>query len=270
MGITDWWKRNFGSSDTTGDKYVLKRQGPKGGMHKVMELAEPTPIDDIFESLDAGIYALHKYSKGQTGFSVEWGPIEVTGAPGDEKPETRAKGGGGAMSEFAQVARGLAALKDEAQAEFNIIAPLFGIQIGEGGPKSFVEQYREAKAEFQELSGLFGSTTGGLEAIKYEGTVPIWLHPQLIPELVDTTMDKLEKRLTRWGLVEDDESVARREDDEALPTFPEKPKEKPQLETDVVDEAVALNPDEFEEPEAGESEKEEPEAEEEEKEDEEA
>ena len=37
-------------------------------MEKVVELAEPNILDDLYSALELGIHAFHSYKKGQSGF----------------------------------------------------------------------------------------------------------------------------------------------------------------------------------------------------------
>jgi len=80
MGILDRLLRREKKKEVGEEvRYILKKRDKTGGMVKVAELQEPTPIDDLYENLVPGMYSLHKYKKGQTGFEVVWGPIEVLG-----------------------------------------------------------------------------------------------------------------------------------------------------------------------------------------------
>ena len=86
MGILDRLLRR-GKKKEVGEevRYILKKRDKTGGMVKVSELAEPTPIDDLYQNLVPGMYSLHKYKKGQVGFEVVWGPIEVLGEESSEE-----------------------------------------------------------------------------------------------------------------------------------------------------------------------------------------
>ena len=87
MGILDKiFRRGKKKGVGEGVRYILKRREASGGMVKVTELQEPVSIDDLYQSLAPGIYSLHSYRKGQTGFDVVWGPVEVLG----EEPKERA------------------------------------------------------------------------------------------------------------------------------------------------------------------------------------
>jgi len=253
MGILDWWNRNFGPKEIIEGKYVLKRQAESGGMAKVMDLAGPTSIDELYQHLEPGIYALHQYKKGQSGFDVVWGPVEVQGDKPARPSAAKGGGGGSALETFASYATELAKLKEDAKAQFEAIAPLFGFGTPAGEPKSIIEQLREARDDYNALGDFFGDRTSGAEPIKYEGAVPIWLHPGLIPELLDTSLEKIERRLTKWGVVDDEKDKVKVDDD--LPPFPPKPKPKTDSGSKV---GTTFVPDELEDvedkPEEGEEE----------------
>lgn len=225
MGFWDFLRRGKSKDEVEGAKYVLKRRTKKGGMTKVQEFAEPVDMEDLYEGLIPGFYALHKYQKGTSGFEQVWGIIEVTGEGGEEDEDSPRRGKGTAIEQFLIVAQGMAQLKEEAAEQFAVMAPFFGFAgVGGDKPKTFLEEMEAAKGQFDTLKKYFGDQTTGAEPITYEGAVPIWLHPQLIPELLDTSLEKIEKRLTKWGIVDEEEDKRKPEDD--LPAFPEKPKPK--------------------------------------------
>ena len=232
-----WWKKLLRiepKDEEEGAKYILKKRTKKGGMMKVDEYLEPVDMEDLFEDLPAGIYALHKYQKGKSGFTQIWGPIEVTDDGSGKETPAVPKQTGSAMEQMIVVLKGVAELKATAQEEFDVIAPFFGYNTGKGETKSFIEQMAEAKTQYESLGGYFGKQTSGAEPIKYSGEVPIWLHPQLIPELIDGSMDKIERRLDRWGII--GEVKATPSQDEALPDFPVKPPLAPAEAHDVTSE----------------------------------
>ena len=219
-----WWKKLLGmeSKEVEEDaKYVLKKRTSKGGMKKVDQYLEPVTIDELYEELPSGIYVLHKYTKGKSGFEQIWGPVEVTDDGGDERPASQPKQQGSAIEQMVVVLKGMAELKAAAKGEFDVIAPFLGYGVGQSQPKSFLEQVTEAREQYASLEGIFGSKTTGAEPIKYKGEIPIWLHPQLIPELIDSSMDKIERRLDRWGIINEKSSSSTSDDN--LPEFPQKP-----------------------------------------------
>jgi len=209
-------------------KYILKRQNKEtGGMAKVSEFAEIVEIEDLYKDLVPGIYALHKYSKGKSGFDVVWGPIEVTGNGGDEGETTSRKGKGSALEQMVGVLKGMAELQKNAKEEFDVIAPFFGYG-GAGGkePKTLLEELKDAKDQYELLGGFFGDRTSGDAPISYKGEVPIWLHPKLIPGLADNIMDNIEKRLGRWGALPSAKTNERKKIEDELPAFPQRPPRK--------------------------------------------
>jgi len=75
------------------------------------------------------------------------------------------------------------------------------------------ENYRHLREELQKLKNeidfwadIFGykraEAVRATEPPYFEGKMPVWLHPQYgIPGLVDLTLEKVEKRLARWGII---------------------------------------------------------------------
>lgn len=231
MGILD--KLKFWQSDkgTGAAKYILKKQTKGGGMKKVAELGEPVDIEELYEDLAAGVYALHKYQKGKSGFSVVWGPIQVIGEEEERseparREQPREQTPGSALSEYAKWAKGFAELKEEAREEFEMIAPLLGFSGGGGDSYTkgdIMDALEEAEDDYERLNKIFGERTTGGGDITYEGTVPVWLHPKLIPELVDGTLEKIERRMDKWGLVEPEGSG---KEERRIPPFPDR-RERP-------------------------------------------
>ena len=200
-------------------RYILKKQGPGGGMVKVSELTEPQPIEDLYQNLVPGMYSLHKYKKGQTGFEVVWGPVEVLG---EEAP----KEGAAAVrrSPFAGLrewANEMKEAKEDLAGAFEVLGPMAGYtKAGEGKQKTVVEQLQEAKAQKVVLDDLFPGSTTKSEDVPIEGKIPAWL--VYAPQVVDKSMDSIEKRLTRWGLIEE-QGVGSGGEKEFI-RLPEKPK----------------------------------------------
>ena len=208
-------------------RYILKKQLPGQGMTKVAELKEPTPIDDLYQNLTPGIYSLHKYKKGQSGFEVEWGPVEVTGeAPVEKAAPTRRASPFAGLREYAEEMK---AAKEDLVVVLDVLAPLAGFtKMGDNSgakPKTLLEEIREAKAQQKDLNEFFPLSTtgtGGTQQIPISGTIPAWL--AYTPQVIDTAMDSVEKRLSKWGLVEA-EGVGGSPKQEII-KLPEKPRAK--------------------------------------------
>lgn len=214
--------------------YVLKRQSEKGGMEKVMNLADPAPIEEIYESLEPGTYALHKYMKGKSGFEVVWGPVEVAGektqrAPRAEKPLVEEA----ALPRYVEMLRSLAVLKEKASLEYELVKGFF--EGGSGGTRppegmsmeDWIDDLEQKRFDrFAKMAGRYGYTRGestsGEAMPEYEGKFPIWLHPKGIPMIVDESMEKIEKRLARWGMLG---TGTQQESGDELLKFPKKPGE---------------------------------------------
>jgi len=216
MGLWDRIKNRFKSEEAVigaGETYTLKRQNPTGrGMKKVMNLAEPLDIEDLYESLEPGIYALDMYTKGTSGFKRLWGLTEVTGdakPPATERKVELVQTAGTQLAGFLAEFR---ALKVQGKEELALLQELFGGGGGGGGggtPKTGIDILLDAKADFDKLSGIFGTVSQGGEGAKYEGTIPMLFHPDVIPKLVDGTLNSLESRMIRWGLIEGKEATAK-------------------------------------------------------------
>jgi len=220
-------------------KYILKRRVASGGMTKVSELAEPTPIEELYESLTPGIYSLHKYQKGQTGFEPVWGPVEVLGdeQPGQEVTMAKRPSPFTGLREWADEMKGA---QEDLKAAFEVLGPMAGYQKqGEGGGKSIVDQLHEAKEELKKLQEIFPSSTTKSQEIPVEGSIPAAL--VYAPTAIDQALDAVEKRLLRWGLVGEEEpgGVGGREVIK-MPEKPRKAMEKKREAEDVKEEETKI------------------------------
>jgi len=200
MGILDKLLRR-GKKKEVGEeaRYILKKRDKTGGMVKVSELAEPTPIDDLYENLVPGIYSLHKYKKGQTGFEVVWGPVEVLGeeAPAASTEVRRASPFAG----LRQYAEEMKQTKEDLVASMEVLGPMLGYQKpGESKPKSLLDEIKEAKAQQKDLNEFFPLSTSKSQDIPIAGSIPAYM--VYAPQMIDQAMDAVEKRLNRWGLIE--------------------------------------------------------------------
>lgn len=235
MGILDRIRKRFSREavvTSAEETFVLKRQNPDGrGMIKVMDLADAVELDQIYESLEPGRYALDSYTKGKSGFDRLWtGDVEgEERAPrrvrtaAEERPTSRLRGM-------------LQELKDTKQ-DIEEVGSLFKDVFagGSGEQKGIVDQLIEAKGEWEKLGTLFGSpTTQQNEPPKYEGTLPMWFHPDVVPRLVDGTLNSIESRMRSWGLIEGSGDTI---PDEEIIKLPKKPAPKSQeTETEAEDE----------------------------------
>lgn len=201
-------------------RYILKKQLPGQGMTKVADLKEPTPIDDLYQNLVPGLYSLHKYKKGQSGFEVVWGPIEVTGETPKEGAVQPARVGG-PLSGLRQWAEEMKQTKEDLAVVADVLAPMMGYtKPGEVKQKTVIEQLKEAKTEQQTLNELFPLANTASQQIPISGSIPAAL--AYAPTMIDQSLDAVEKRLRRWGLVEE-EGVGEVEHKEII-KLPEKPK----------------------------------------------
>ena len=220
MGILDKiFRRGKKKGVGEGVRYILKRREASGGMVKVTELQEPVSIDDLYQSLAPGIYSLHSYRKGQTGFDVVWGPVEVLGEEPKERTAKVVRGSPFAgLREFAEEMK---QVKEDITVAFETLGPMAGFEKpGESKSKTILEQLKEAKTEQRELNELFPSSTTKSADIPISGSIPAAL--VYAPQAIDQSMDAIEKRLRRWGLVEEEGvgAVGHRE----VIRMPEKPK----------------------------------------------
>ena len=228
MGFLDRFRGKKKEKDGEGvATYVLKRRVASGGMEKVLELKEPATIDSLYETLSPGIYALHKYKKGQSGFEQLW-QAEVLGEEPKEEvaKRTRASPFAG-LREFAEEMK---QTKEDLTVALETLAPMVGfVKPGELTQKTIVEQLREAKAEQKDLNDLFPSSTTKSADIPISGSIPAAL--VYAPQVIDQSMDAIEKRLRRWGLVEE-EGIGAVEHKEVI-KMPDKPKRTAEQKVDV-------------------------------------
>jgi ribosomal protein L12E/L44/L45/RPP1/RPP2 len=228
VGVFDRFRKKKKEKDGEAEiSYVLVRRTAKGGMQKVMPLAEPVSIENIYESLEPGTYALHKYMKGQSGFEELW----IHDVLGDEKGKeetTHTK-----TSPFAglrEYAQEMKAVRDDLTTVFETIGPMIGFQkvgatAAEVKQKTLIEQLEEAKGDQEKLNKIFplaATGSGGFEKIPISGSIPAML--AYAPQVVDQALDMIEKRLTKMGLVEG-EGVATKRQEEII-KLPPKPKQK--------------------------------------------
>lgn len=244
MGIWDRVKKRFGGGEQVVlpvSTYILKKKKGKGsGLAKVFEMSEPADMETLYPSLEPGFYHLHKYTKGKSGFDVVWGPIEVLGDGSESEPIDGGAKQPSGVSRITGLIKELSSIKDEAQEEYKILSILFGNPQSNSG--DILDQIVAAKEKFTTLQGIFGTpTTSGTQPPKYEGSLPMWAHPDVIPRMVDQSLNNIEKRLKNMGLIEKGSAVP----DKELITLPEKPKKKViSEETSVIDKPTEENPDE--------------------------
>jgi len=230
MGILDrLLRRKKKGEDEKDVKYILKRRGESGGMEKVAELQEPTPIENLYKTLTPGIYSLHKYKKGQTGFDVVWGPVEVLG----EAEEKTGGTSGVRKSPFAAMKEqleGFKEIKDDMKEMGALFTDLFAEK--KVSMEDAMGYFDTLKKHKDSLDALFPGATTKSNEIPLSGTIPAWM--AFVPQVIDQSADALEKRLVRWGLVEGvgTPAMGTGEDPIRLPERPkviekEKEKEKP-------------------------------------------
>jgi hypothetical protein len=213
-----WFKKKKGVVDTEEVRYILKKQLPGQGMAKVAELKEPMPIDDLYQSLSPGIYSLHKYKKGQTGFEVVWGPVEVLGEEQAAKEATVTTKTRSVFGGVREVAEDFKAMKEDLAVFFDTFGPMFGY--GKGGQqKTLIEQLKEAREMKDTLDKIFPSSTTKSQDIPIAGSIPAWM--VYAPKVVDESMDNIEKRLAKWGVIGETGAGAAPKE---IIKLPEKPK----------------------------------------------
>lgn len=178
--------------------YVLKRQNPDGrGMTKVCDLAGPVSIDELYPHLEPGIYALHKYTEGKSGFEVVWGPVEVVG----EEPAKRERTEKHKISPISGIVDAVQYLKDFKD-DLNLLYNTLKDVVGETSEDKLINELGKLREKYEKLDNIFGSKakgTGGT-TIPVEGKIPAWM--VFMPNLTDDVMDNIERRLARWGLIE--------------------------------------------------------------------
>jgi len=214
--------RIFGRKEV--ETYVLKRQLAKGGYAKVADVgSEAADIEafsktEIFASLAKGIYVLHRYRKGKSGFEVVWGPVGF--GESEEEAAALAEGAprGKTLTLEEQVEKALGPL--------GYLEKLASIYDERFGLKAFLRNMKASKELYSELGSVFGGgeRVTGKESVPYEGKLPIWMHPDVIPGMIDRSLNTVETRLKDWGMIETKEEKAAGEE---LLKIPPKPKPAP-------------------------------------------
>jgi hypothetical protein len=208
-------KRYFGKKPEAPVRYVLKRQNPDGrGMVKVADLAEPVPIEELYPHLEPGVYALHKYKEGVSGFEVVWGPVEVMGEK-EEAPEPKSKTVKPAnpLQALTEYVTALKDFRDQLHEAYNII----GEVVGKPSEETIIETMQNLRKKYDQLAEIFGSKTSSGATIPVEGKLPAWF--VYMPNLTDEVMNTVEKRLARWGVIESSEKTS----GERILNLPKKP-----------------------------------------------
>ena len=235
----DWARRIFGrGGKVVGEaKYILKRQGPGGGMKRVEELVGPSSPDVLTPHLEPGIYAMDAYRKGQSGFERIWGPVQVVGEEvvGAEKTGTISKKPVGAGSTFLNMMRSIAEMKEEAKGEYEVLKDIFEEKTITAD--DLIDAMDTLKSRHTKLDGLFGERTSGEESVKYTGELPVLMHPKAIDGLLQVIENRLDRWGRKFGLLEEEGKGSMPEG--PLMKFPEKPKTvsepKGEIEADVVE-----------------------------------
>lgn len=200
MGLLDVFRRKKSVKEVKEQaKYVLKKKA-KNGWIKAMELPRMMTPEELYPNLAPGFYIVHKYEKGATGFT-EAGPVfEVLG---EEPPERatmpRRQSPLAGLREYAEEMKGI---KDDLSVFLEVFGPMAGYsKLGENEPKGLIEQLKEAREMKDTLETIFPSSTTKSEAVPISGSIPAWM--VYAPEVVDRSMDNIEKRLRRWGFIEE-------------------------------------------------------------------
>jgi hypothetical protein len=219
MGFLDRFRGKKKVKDGEGvATYVLKRRTASGGMEKVLELKEPATIESLYESLSPGIYCLHKYQKGQSGFDQLW-QAEVLGEEpkeGATRPTLASPFAG-----LRKYAEDMKAAQDDLKATFEVLGPMAGFKkAGESSEDEILNVLETAKKKKERYENLFPSATTDSQKIPISGSIPAVV--AYAPTLIDQSLDSVEKRLKKWGLVEEvgSETVEHKE----IIKMPEKPK----------------------------------------------
>lgn len=243
--MVNWkfWKKGEPKDGEKQVKYILKRRVASGGMAKVLELNAPVKIDDVYRHLEPGTYALHKYTKGQSGFESLW-EHEILGeeAPTPGAPARRAS----PFTGLRQYAEDMKGMKEDIGVFLEVFGPMAGYsKAGEGKPQGLIEQLKEAREMKDTLEKIFPSSTTKSQDIPIAGSIPAWM--VFTPQVIDQAMDSVEKRLHRWGVIE--EAGLGEAKEREIIKLPEKPKavrkEKPkpaEVEEIKEKEAITLPP----------------------------
>lgn len=232
------------------EKYILLWREPgTRERHPIAEYDYPVEKDEIEGMLtEPGEYLLMKKFKGRWAGKVWDKPIVIREEEVAERVEESIKNvkkrkvDSDAIAEAIEedLVRGFRWLTlpqmisqafKKAQEQVNI-PQLFGSERSEGvvsDSKNFKKMLLETKKEFDELAELFGyapkrETDIQEKRIPVKGEIPAWL--VYMPDAVDTALEKIERRLERWGVVEKKESEIEKamEGEEELIKLPEKPK----------------------------------------------
>lgn len=200
MGLLDFFRRKKEIKvEEQRAKYVLKKK-TKAGWTKVMDLPKMMSPDELYPALSPGVYVVHKYEKGASGFTDSGPVFEVMGEEKKEEavqPRTRS-----VFSGLREMAEDFKGMKEDLAVFFTTFGPIFGFKSAEEAkPKSLLEELKEARMMKEDLDKIFPSSTTKSQEIPISGSIPAWM--VYAPKVVDESMENIEKRLRRWGVVEE-------------------------------------------------------------------
>lgn len=217
-------------------RYILKRRNDKtGGMEKAMELAGPQTVEELYPHLEPGVYALHRYRKGKTGFDSVWGPVQVEGEVAEErKTASRTTSGLGALG---QMLHDIQAIQKEGKEAYETLGLLFG----DRSPTTddIVDKWAELADKKKKLDIIFPSASTKSEEIPISGSIPALA--VYAPTIVDRSLDAVEKRMARWGFLSKEGSGVPDLGKGNLIELPEKPK-APAVEEEKEDSIIEKPP----------------------------
>lgn len=217
--------------------YYLQCQplGQKGWV-PVERFDFPASVEDCKGYMtEPGVYNLQKRVSGRIGGYVWEKPFVVKG----EKGQIVASRMGGGGTESDKIAQAIETDMVRAVRWFKLpdliqqaMRKAFGgenpfLGGGNGGgqgvtARTVKDAIKSLKEEYEDLHGMFGSTTDTVEQrMKVKGELPAWL--VYLPQIADQMGDTIEKRLDKWGLIGSPTGGRR------LLTMPDKPVRKRKL-----------------------------------------
>lgn len=175
-------------------KIILTKKGAKGGYEKVMELAEQMTAEELYPSLTAGIYCIHTYEEGKSGFDSSEA-FEVIGdepREGVVRPQRQSMFGG--LKEMAQDWR---EMKDDFKEVGVFINEAFGEKkVTTEDALSYLDALKKHR---DTLNGIFPTATTASQEIEIEGKIPAAL--VYIPHMIEQSLNSIEQRLSKWDII---------------------------------------------------------------------
>jgi len=215
------------------EEYQLKRYYTGYGWRVVARFDKPKDPDELSGQLEPGRYRLDKVAA-----DGKFEPLWTIGVKDEEGriPSDVVPAGVGARRtevkiELPEILKALKRFKEEGKAAFEFMRELFEPKtISEEDLANMMEVLRRKKEAIDKIFGTPVKTSG---EVTYDGKVPVVLHPDVIPGVIDRSLDTVERRLEKWGVIEAKQPELKpKVPEEELIKLPERPEvgepEKPE------------------------------------------